>query len=352
MTLSFPVRCIFILLFSISLPLFASQFDNPYQGNVTVEQQSENILKQQALKQVLVKVSGNVQIVELQESKLLLRKAQSLLSQYGYKIVNNERCFSAVFDKHKINQALKDMQQPIWGDTRPTTLIWLVKDGEDNGRQLVSDNMVNTSRDADLSRVLQNQQHNRGITLQFPLMDLEDNLALSMSDIAGRFYDPIAIASMRYDVTHFIVASLKQRSTDKWSLDWQLVKHSQQNKHNEVLLSDNISGQKSLLLAAMVNQVADYYASRYAILENQGEKFSQTIYVNGINSLAKLTELNTLLANLLAISSFQFVAVEGQQITVKIMINGGLNSFHNSLAEQPNLQPDVSLSDQLHFNWH
>lgn len=352
MTLSFPVRSIFILLISISLPLFASQFDNPYQGSIIVEQQSENVLKQLALKQVLVKVSGNMQIAELPESKLLLKKAQSLLSQFGYKAVKDARVFSAVFDKRKINQALKDMQQPIWGETRPTTLIWLVKDGGDSGRELVSDNMVNTSRDLELSSVLQNQQRSRGITLQFPLMDLEDNLALSMSDIAGRFYDPIATASVRYDVTHFIVASLKQSSAEKWSLDWQLVKYSQHNKHNEVLLSDHINGQKSLLISAMVNQIADYYASRYAILENQGEKFTQTIYVNGINSLAKLTELNTLLANLLAISSFQFVAVEGQQVTVKIIINGGLNSFNNSLAEQVNLRPDFSLSDRFHFNWH
>ena len=352
MTLSFPARSIFMLLISISLPLFASQFDNPYQGNIIVEQQSENVLKELALKQVLVKVSGNAQITALPESKLLLKKAQRLLSQYGYKALKNEHFFSAVFDKRKINQALKDMQQPIWGDTRPTTLIWLIKDGDDSDRQLVSDNMINTSSDSALSTAVQNRQHNRGIILQFPLMDLEDNLALSMSDIAGRFYDPIAIASVRYYVTHFIVASLKQSSAEKWSLDWQLVKYSQHNKLNEVLLSGNTSGQKSLLVSAMVNQVADYYASRYAILEKQGEKFSQTIYVNGINSLAKLTELNTLLANLLAISSFQFVTVEGQQVTVKITINGGLNSFNNSLAEQLNLRPDFSLSDQRHFNWH
>ncbi|MFT6984954.1 MAG: hypothetical protein ACJAT7_000757 [Psychromonas sp.] len=350
MTFIFSVRSLFILLLSFSSLLFASPFDNPYQGSVVVVQQSEDELKELALKQVLVKVSGNVQIAEIAESKLLLENTQSLLSQYGYKSYQNTRYFMAVFDKHKINQALQAMQQPIWGDTRPTTLVWLVKDSGSE-RQLVSDNMVNLSADSAFSWALQNEQRNRGVALQFPLMDLEDSLALSISDVSGRFYDPISTASQRYSANHFIVANLKHSSGENWSLVWELARFNPITKQNEVLLSEKGYGKKTSIVSAMVSNVADYYASQYAVIDNQGEKFSQTIYVNGINSLAQLTQLNKTLSNLLAINSFAVTSVEGSQVTLNIKINGGMTSFKNGIFAQQNLQPDPSQNDQFHFNW-
>lgn len=350
MTFIFLVRSLFILLLSFSSLLFASPFDNPYQGYVVVANQSEDGLKELALKQVLVKVSGNVKITDIAESDLLLKKTQSLLSQYGYQTYQNTRYFMAVFDKHKINQALQAMQQPIWGDTRPTTLVWLIKDS-DNERQLVSDNMVTLSADSAFSSPLQNEQRNRGIALQFPLMDLEDNLALSLSDVSGRFYDPIATASQRYSANHFVVARLKQSSGQNWSLVWELVRFNPLTKQNEVLLSEKDNGRKSSIVSTMVNNIADYYAGQYAVIENQGEKFSQTIYVNGINSLAQLTQLNTILSNLLSISSFAVTEVDGSQVTLNIKINGGMTSFKNGLFAQQNLQADTTQSDSFHFNW-
>ncbi|MCG6199934.1 DUF2066 domain-containing protein [Psychromonas antarctica] len=349
MSLVFFARSLFILFFSFSSLLFAAQFDNPYQGNIIAEKQSESELKELALKQVLVKVSGNVKIADLVGTDLL-NQTNSLLSQYGYHVFQNDRYFMAVFDSRKINEALQSMQQPIWGDTRPTTLVWLIEDSGSD-RQLLSDNMVNFSTDSELSSVLQEEQRSRGIALQFPIMDLEDNLALSLSDISGRFYGPIATASQRYGANHFVIANLKQTNADIWSLAWELVKYNSLSKQTEVLFSKNAKGSKTILLSAMVGDTADYYASQYAILENQTENFSQTIYVSGINSLVQLTELNKVLSSLLAIASFEIAEADGSQVTVNIKINGGLASFKNGLFAQPNLQADLSQSDEFHFDW-
>jgi hypothetical protein len=344
------MRKLFILFLLFTPLLYASQFANPYQGNIVVAEQNEDMLKELALKQVLVKVSGNAQIAEFNESKLLLENPDSLLSQYGYQTLLNRRYFTAVFDKQQINQALIDMQQPVWGETRPTTLVWLINDSG-NVRQLVSDHMVSQDNDKEIASLFLQQQHNRGISLQFPLMDLEDRLALSISDVSGRFYKPITRASMRYGVEHLVVADLQQLSADKYSLSWQLVKSESSGRQSKVLVSDRLRGEKATLITAMVNKIADYYASQYAILENQGEKFSQTIYVDGINSLAQLTQLSSVLESLVAIASFEIVSVKDSLVAVEIKINGGLNSFKNGLFAQPNLQPDLSQSETFHFNW-
>jgi len=329
----FVARNLTILFILFSSSVFAGLFDNAYQGNVQVEKQNEIELKKLALTQVLIKVSGNTEITQLDESKLLLKKTESLLSQYGYLNYQGNRYFSVLFDRSKINSALAVMQQPVWGATRPATLIWLIKDGH-NGRKLLSDHFINNNKDSSLSFVLQNSQHQRGIDLQFPLMDLNDNLALTLSDVSGRFYDPIASASSRYGVNHFVAAHLKQKTADSWSLTWELVLFNLQSQQNEVVVSETESGKKSVIVATMVNQIADYYAAKFAVLENQGDKFSQTVYVSGIGSLAQLSQLNKLLSNLYVVDSFKINAVKTSQVEIDININGGIVSFQNTLAAQ------------------
>lgn len=351
------MKCIFltrnltVLFILFSSSVFAGLFDNAYQGNVLVEKQDEVELKKLALAQVLIKVSGNIEIILLDESKVLLKKTQSLLSQYGYRNYQGNRYFTALFDRSKINRALSVMQQPVWGTTRPTTLIWLIEDGNSR-RELLSDHVINKNKDSSLFFVLQNSPRQRGIDLQFPLMDLNDNLALSLSDVSGRFYDPIANASSRYGVNYFVAAHLEQKMDDSWLLTWELVQFNLKNKKNQVLISEKESGKKSVVVATMINQIADYYASQFAILENQGEKFSQTIYVSGINSLAQLSQLNKLLSNLYVVDSFKINTVDHSLIEVGININGGIISFQNTLSAQSHLQPQlVDERDQLHFNW-
>lgn len=325
-------------LLSFSSLISASQFNNPYQGNVMVKSFDEAQLKEMALKQVLVKVSGNTDIGSLDETKLLLKKSQQLLSQFGYRSLQGTEYFSAVFDKRKINQSLKDMQQPIWGETRPTTLIWLV-----HNNKLLSDHLVKQANDASISWSLQQSETRRGISVQFPLMDLDDNLALTVSDVRGRFYDQVAVASSRYSRQHFVLAELQVMSNNKWRLNWQLIQTDKKAKQNRTLISERFVGGKSAVIKKMVDALADYYATQYAVFDNQGEKFIQTLRINGINSLAELSKLNSVLNNLLAISSFTVVAVEGELVTVDVKIKGGLNSFKNALIIQPNLQFETSL---------
>ncbi|WP_022942157.1 DUF2066 domain-containing protein [Psychromonas hadalis] len=330
-----PLLLMLIVFFSALAS--ANLFDSPYQGNVMVGSFDEKELKEMALKQVLIKVSGNSEIVRRDESKLLLKKTQQMLAQYGYRNYQGITYFSALFDKRKINQALKEMQQPVWGETRPTTLIWLIKNNK-----LLSDNTIKHSNDRSLSGSLQKNEHRRGIRLQFPLMDLDDNLALSVSDVRGRFYKQVGNASSRYGLNHFVVAELKILNSEKWKLSWQLITTDKRSKQNTILVSENVTGKKSLVLSQMVNTLADYYAGQYAVLENQGEKFIQTLHINGIDSLAKLSQLNRILENLLAVSSFNILATEGALITIDVKINGGLNSFKNALIIQPHLQLDTT----------
>ena len=358
-------RGLLILMFTFSTIANALQSDSPYQGNILVGASTEVQLKENALKQVLIKVSGNSDITKSNETKLLLKKTQQMISQYGYRAIGGDEYFSALFDRNKINQALKEMQQPIWGDTRPITLVWLI-----NNNELVSDNFVKDTTNS-LSLAVKQAELARGIRVQFPLMDLDDNLALSVSDVKGRFYDQVANATSRYERTHFVVAELQNVSSDRWKLRWQLLQINGAANQNRILHSEEHAGSKSLVTKLLVNGLADYYASQYAVLSTDDGKFTQLFHVNGINSLSELSQLNNVLKNMLVISSYHVIAAEGSMISVEAKLKGSVNSFKNNLIAQPHLrlntntvkqstsvttedgtentlQPD---SNVLYFNW-
>ena len=86
-------------------------------------------------------------------------------------------------------------------------------------------------------------------------------------------------------------------------------------------------------------------------MQIEGDKISQTVYVNGISSLQQLTKLENLFSDILAISSYEIVSVDVMQVKINVKLNGGINSFENALAVQTNLQRDSSKSEEFHFNW-
>ena len=326
-----------------------SQLSNPYQGKIVARQgQEESALKILALQQVFVKVSGNKEVNHLPGSKLSLKDINAMLAQFSYYKGKKQTYFIANFDEQKINQALSALQQPIWGEMRPTTLIWLIKT-EQSGRQLVSDSYLQRRADRVLSETIQQEQLARGVPLQFPLMDLEDNLAVSVSDVSGRFYNILARASTRYQVENIVSAELRQINAMQWQLSWQLFSHSSQNK---VLLSGVQHGEKADVIAQMLDTISDYYARQYAISENTDEKFYQRIYIKGIDSLTRLTKMHQVLSDMPSISSYQILSVEHNLVSIKVKIKGGLQSFANAFAIQPHLRPMPAESEPFYFNWH
>jgi len=318
-------RLFFIFLLSFTSSVFSLTFDNPYVGNVIAGNKSEQELKVLALKQVLVKVSGNTKIASLAGSQKLLKHPERLLSQFSFQRYRGNEYYVVLFQDRKINQAIVQMNQPIWGVTRPKTLIWYAQDL--NGRKdIISEtDVVNGDNWALISAPSQ-----RGISLQFPLMDLEDR-ALTPTDIKGHFYSNIIKASKRYNIQNVAVAYMRKTGS-KWNLSFKLVQPDMISKKNIELISAEYIGSRASVQIRMVNAIADYYAGQYAIIAGSGEKFVQPIFVNKISSFDKFAQLTRILEQLSSVSEFQITTLDDQSVQVNVTVNGGVNAFKNAFT--------------------
>ncbi|MGL5280991.1 MAG: DUF2066 domain-containing protein, partial [Plesiomonas shigelloides] len=146
---------------------------------------------------------------------------------------------------------------PVWNHDRPAIMLWLVDNRGNNSageRRIMLDQEYSAAREQ-----LRQVAMERGIPLLLPLGDLEDNMAVSASDVYGNFINPIAAASLRYQPDAVLVASLNNDS-----LTWHLYDAAPDKLQTSLPQSQEytLPGAPDQTVGEMLEQVADYYAKK------------------------------------------------------------------------------------------
>ncbi|NTS76062.1 DUF2066 domain-containing protein [Catenovulum sp. SM1970] len=179
-----------------------------YQDSVTVSDQSlasRKVAYKEALSNVLIRVSGSLDIIKSPAIKKVLSKSTKYLSRYQYVTRDGIELIEVYFNANAINQVLRDNGYAIWGARRPLISTWIaVQRGGD--RQILSEQHSLNYTD------IQPLAKKRGLPVLLPLMDFEDANNLSVSDIWGGFDDVMWQASQRYQPD--LVAYIKLQQVD------------------------------------------------------------------------------------------------------------------------------------------
>lgn len=169
-----------------------------YDAAVDIAKQSEqaqNAAIQTGLKQVLVKISGTPDILREAGLKPYVKRAREFTRQLQFVTQDQQLSLLISFDASKIDDLIRQLDYPIWGSYRPSTILWLVREQEQFDRRILSEN-----DDVALRQALNNYARQRGVGLLYPVLDLEDLQRISVYDVWGLFTDSLAGASERYGV--------------------------------------------------------------------------------------------------------------------------------------------------------
>jgi len=256
----------------------------------------------QAFMQILVRVSGRVDIVQsadypnIQEAiELATRYAQ----QYRYLKYKpkpdgdptKKLILWIRFDEAAVTRLLINNNIPVWGNTRPATLVWLVIDTRGQ-RELLANNSQHSAR-----AILVRQSRQRGVPLRLPLLDLKDRSALRTSDVWGNFESPILQASQRYQTEAVLVGRAFQSSGGYWNARWSLYSDS---RRQDWSMSGSTLDE---VLLPGIDTTAEILSSRYA---SAGQAEVGTILVQ-VKDIKNLADYNRVLAYLKKLSNVNSV---------------------------------------------
>ena len=194
-------------LYWVALTLQAAMVPNLYDARVPIAQQSPKAQQQasrDAMRQVLVKVRGNRDILDSQIIRNKVDDAQSFIRQYRFDNREGQSYFVATFDNERIDELVRSAGFPVWGSRRPSSLLWLAVENPQNGeRSLLSEQSNSDHRKQILDTVQM-----RGIAVHLPILDLDDLSKIGVYDVWGRFIDSVVDASSRYQVEAVLAARL------------------------------------------------------------------------------------------------------------------------------------------------
>ncbi|CAK0740453.1 putative DUF2066 domain-containing protein [Gammaproteobacteria bacterium] len=143
--------------------LFASQeVTDLYRADVPVTTQAETERVHAfgtALSEVLTKISGR--------PSQAMPNPETMVDRYHYDARVNGLFLVVEFDPSAIQQSLKERNLPIWNANRPSTLVWLLVQGEGGSIQLSG--MESPSAE---QPYLQAEAVRRGVPLTWPILDL------------------------------------------------------------------------------------------------------------------------------------------------------------------------------------
>ena len=353
-----------IINFLISIELEAVEVKDLYQASVTINSQNSsdraNAIKK-ALAAVMIKVGGEKSVLENDVIKKSLKNYNAFLTQYRYqqKLLqitdeqgNNKQLFLvASFNAAKINQLFQEANLPLWGSLRPQVLLWLIDE------QGLSRSIISNSSASNLPFIVNEFSSQRGLPIMMPLMDLTDTNQIQVSDVWGRFQQPIKKASERYNAEAIAVMRISNSSlveqdlsfTDNentkptdcgllcvqpqkinngyvvdWSLlDWSVIEGQQK-------FSKQYQGADShLLLSQALADITEQIYKRYALSTSSQNEF--VIEVANVDSLAAYVDIFNFLNNLSSVKTVTLQSAKGSVRRFNLQLLGSTDALLASL---------------------
>ncbi len=316
------------MLFGMSIAVFAhaaatgGSHESLYAAATPVPNQSAKERDQafkRDLARVLVKVSGNPNAAQVAALSSVLSNAGNLVVEYRYRTVplsqGGGQKLWARFDAKAVDKALIQGGQGTWGRGRPTVVAWVLDAGS----------IVADDPNAPIVSSMRKEAQQRGLPLVIPLMDLTDQKRVSGFDIRTLFLPALQSASQRYGAHAMLIGVINPADVGVKS-QWTLVFDNNSMPFQESADTSQQAG------AAAVGQATTLLAQQLAYLPSVGGGGQMRVVVSGVNSLANLKQVETLIKGVPGVGSLQLDSVRGALVGFQVPYAGAPADLQQALT--------------------
>ncbi len=336
-----------LTLLLVTASVRADMVRNLYSAQVPVADHSARALaraSREALGEVLVKVSGSVDVLQYPSISAALGKARSHVQQYAYsRDEENPQQLSArfEFDGSFVTRLVTQAGAPLWTANRPLVLVWMVV--EDAGGRY----FINSESAPDLVRQVLEEFARRGVPVQLPLFDLADSAALSPEQ-AWRLDGPaLQAASARYDVQNIVAGRLAALTAGNLAGDWSYF-YAGQRIDRSVTAPD-----AGTFVREGVAIVAEEMSARYAVTPSGTDEGGVRMSVVGVFSYADYAGIVAWLEGLELIEHANIERIQGDRVELRLHAQADAGQLAAIIELNERLVPlsPPDPNDPLSYQW-
>lgn len=331
-------NCLLVWVFAgLSTLAQAATVNGLYTAEMLVPEQHaqpSDVQLQAGLKTVLIKVSGRSAVVNKPAVVNALQQPAAWLSQFSYQATQTPvaagdgrevlgQRLLLEFDPVMIDQLLNKSAMKAIGHARPVILVWLAQQRGAAGRDFVS-------QESPIYAELRQQADLRGLPVSVPLLDLDDQNAVDVSDLWGFFREPVLQASARYQPDGVLIGRLVQGGSGAWQTEWLLLKDGQTRSFSP-------SGSLSEQISQVMNETADFaLASLGASSFNYVETGLQ-LEVANIVEIEDYLQLLDYLRQLPPVDAVRVSGVDADRVLFRVEIQGGIQALEQAIRLNPRM---------------
>ena len=292
------------------------------------------------LAMVLVKLTGVRQVSGETELEPILDQAENFVRQYSYRELEMEMPASlgpatargwrlaVKFDEDNLNSSLRALGIPVWGRERPSILVWLAL--ERSNRRVFAE----PGNDPELLAIVKKVAQRRGVSILFPLHDLDDQAQIQPGDVWLDFQEQILTASARYNADVVLTASISSPIPGIWEGRWRRYggngaeyEWATETDLLEVALEEGFDG------------FVDTLAYEFARSGSYTLVGDIEITVGAVNSIAQYARLLNYLESLSSVSSIHVKEVRTGEVLLALSAHGGEQAVVRTINLGRTLEP-------------
>lgn len=174
----------------------------------------------QALFAVLERVVVADDIARLPVVQQVLNGAIHYVKQFQYSLISPDnysegdaRLLRVEFDQEQLLEVMRQSGVGVWTEIRPQTLFWLVVDQGGTRQFFNPDSMPEVESALSLAAKI------KGLPIIFPMLDLEEQQRISVSEVLGVDSKNLLAVSARYEVPA-VMAGRIFRKGQCWQGEW------------------------------------------------------------------------------------------------------------------------------------
>ncbi|HAT8558422.1 TPA: DUF2066 domain-containing protein [Vibrio vulnificus] len=309
----------------LSLPAYALTQVDIYRTEVAIDStkdKGEELARQQAMKQVIVRASGYQDSVDNPVVTKALQSSARYVSQLSYGKEGDVMTLKLLFNDAQIRSLLTQAQLPFWPTNRNNLLVWLVEE-QNYDRKIVWEHSA-----SNVSDQLKQAARDRGLPLTLPVGDFDDITGIEVSDLWGGFAKPISLASGRYPVDGVLVIRAQGNS-----LRWNLYDQSPGTiaRSNVAPVTGSANGGDAA--TQLINAVADFYAKRSAVVVLGESSESVVVKFLNINNAIDFFTLEKTLTSLNSVANLDVLEIKGNELMLRVHLLASQEAFEQEATK-------------------
>ena len=328
---------IFLLL--ISVFFISSANAVPVQGlyqaeiNLPVTQSETEMLNDAfglAVEDVLIRVSGDKNAITGDLLTQAKKKASTWVAQHSVASLSEllpsgngfvpGKKVKVIFYQESIDRFLSQNDLPVWGDNRPSVLIWLVS--ENNGIRALS----GSREPSETLNEFAQAASRLGVPIYAPLLDDVDKKSIAASDVWGFFEDSIANASKRYQTDSVAALKISNYAGQIGGSLLVLLKNGESERFT-------LNGETSTDIVDQASTtLAKAFSSRYASVRNRNSASKLNVRVAGVISYSIMSKVQSYLEGIGVVRDVTLVQVDGEKVEFSVEIDGDKQKLFNSIS--------------------